>query len=421
MSATNETAATSRVAGVGVPSLASLLIALFYGYFAVANFQIQPGALNSPRMTDVLLAGAIPLAVASFASRRHRVASWLGSFLFVQAALCAMIYSATKGDISYFAQTFRVLMALVVGPVLAVYLLKNDRVGAFFVALLVGGLTNVVISFGQVRGMPFFLHLAPADSSTTYVLGEIRSAGLWGHANENMQVIVIAAAAAFPLLWKASTKAIIFLGLVGMGYLATETRAGLLVGLVFTCIFLIGNGRGHLRGLTLFALSIVTALVVMAPGLFFGDRWTASFGGLTVFGQMQERVGSTLQGALLSLSHPFGLLNEERARLLQEATSVRSTHNGYIHLSLVYGPIAAILALSAVVRAALQSIRTRMVRSYQYVIFVTLTMMFFEDASLSIPIVLVVSVICGLIHHEARASHLSAPEAADAPRRLSVT
>lgn len=222
--------------------------------------------------------------------------------------------------------------------------------------------------------------MMPVEVHVTWISGGVRPGGIWDHPSGNMRIIKLSAVAALPLPARPSARAASLLGHVAAGDSATFTRVGLLVGLFVTTVFLVRKVPRPVRAMTLWAALLAVAMLAVEPAMTLGERSASSFGDRTILGQMGERITSTLTGASLSLSNPFGMLNADRVSPLEEIASLRSTHHRYVYLALHHGPLAALAAVASVLRSAWRWSRTRVGRPYHYPIVTIMVMVFLAGA-----------------------------------------
>lgn len=385
--------------GMGLWRLRSALI-FALGVGIVMNLALDPSAARSPRLLDLMGLAALPGLF--WAGLRLRAAArlwvWGGLAGGMVAALMAVALAA--GDAGRAILIGRVVLSVALGVALARVALRHRAVGALALGLWTGAVCGVALAQGQALGSPALLALMPVDAVVSSALGIARPSGIWGHPNAAAQVTMAGAAMILLLLggrgpgglWPVAAFVAVAVG----NYTVMSNRAPLVVAAVVALVICLHLGGRQVRVAATTAALAVLVVLWLQPGAILGERWTATFNGMTTLDQTAERAGTALAGLFIALEQPLGHDHAAREARMMAETGMKAAHNGFVHAALVLGPWAAAGLLALLVRAALAGRGTARATGLGYATGTVWLMLMFEDAALEPSIVAVLACLAGL-------------------------
>lgn len=288
---------------------------------------------------------------------------------------------------------------------LAMYLLIQSstfRLNSFeplLKGLVVGGLIAAVVSLLQSRGVALFIS---DDARFVTVNGNYRAVGVFEHPNANSHTTMLGAAAALQLALTKNKRASWWLFYVAISlitYTATETRAGLLVGLFLLIAYWLKTKANSDRVVLLAGGGAVAFAAFYLYGDALLQRWLGS-GSANYFSDNADGRVSTIFGALAYIpALPFGFGVEYQRVFWETNFGLQGVHNGLLYGILVFGWWFAVLStffLRALPIAFLQ--RGALCSSLALVITAAFVSLMFEDLvvgpTFTAIVSLVVVVVC---------------------------
>lgn len=358
------------------------------GFAIVANFLALRGA--GVRLLDLvgLLGAAIFLFRIGFQSFLRDI---LWVFLVLGFFALQLARGLLIGDPSMVYASARIMLSVMTAVTVGGMIHSEPRNIGFFLGGALGGLIVAFIAYGQAMfpGSVFMI-FAPPDAPSWWYGGHVRAVGIWEHPNGLAQCQALGVAYALNLAYLRSHGWVRLLGLgiclltVGLTYVATQTRAFLVVSLILLLIVMNFGGakrtRPYRQLLTVFAF----ALLPFVLSSLLGDRF---FGhnaqGMGLADNLLERLATWLDSLGLLLANPLGYGFEGRMEAqLRMTGNLAASHNAYLSLSLTFGLLAGLLVVAAIVITFRRILRTGGGSSPALLPLIAMTIMFFAEDSL---------------------------------------
>lgn len=320
------------------------------GFAITANFSLMPSAEHAPRLLDVFTSTAATWTIISLFTRPFfQQLAWL--FLATLFFLMYAIWGSFVADNSLIIASVRLIVVLLSIPTIGLLLATQQARTSLLLGGAVGAVVVAAIAMGQkLEFYGFFFSFIPTNTSEWWGSIGRRAVGIWQHPNELTAIQAIGAAMALSLAWRPKLYIVahlLFFLIVGLTYYATQTRAGI-VEAVFIGFVVYGFQPNKQRRMRVFLISlpIFLAAILLAPDLL-GERWTGTTReGLTLMGNISERLGTTLNSLFAILLHPFGLGFEGRLEHVKQINhGITATHNGFISFGLTFGLLPVVLLL----------------------------------------------------------------------------
>ena len=320
------------------------------GFCLAANIYLLPGHPQSPRALDLLGVGLGLWLILRLLSGGARTLPLLVLLLLDLIPLCWTLYAWQEGMRATMLMGLRWLLAVPVAYALFLAATREELRIAACRGLWWGLALNAGVLILQYAGqepLTYRLGLAAPDSDfVTVNRFFLRSPGMHGHANASGAVASLVVPVGLYLYYRGRAR--LWLPLVSLLLLAvaghvTSSRSPLLVaGLGFVLAAL--TSRRFLRSAALIA---AVALVALPLWLSFGPpggrvRWedTAHMAANT-----QERLDSNRAALELAAGHPLGQGIERSQAALQEQVETSASHNAFLQIALVFGPLQAAAVL----------------------------------------------------------------------------
>jgi hypothetical protein len=265
--------------------------------------------------------------------------------LFAPAALLRTDYTATIG--------IRYIVYAICGLYLASIITERQTMRWFCAGIIAGLCSSVAVFFLQNASiakstlLSWGLIAGYAADFGGYIRETPRFSGLWGHPNEAGHVGALASAAG--IYFYLVERKILPLAIVSAGLLAffyfTLSRGGLMAGFAPIAIALIVPRNGNVFDpRVLIGVAIIAVAALAASQLdFLSERFTSD---QNASGNFAERLGTTLAGLQIAITHPFGLsISDFISELDSLSGGVGSPHNGFVFMGAVLGagPLAAMV------------------------------------------------------------------------------
>lgn len=329
------------------------------GFFVSANLSLNPASENAVRALDLVFVVFGLMLVRDILSRKFPLDGWILATSLIAAIITLSGLAVINADAGQAPTVVRFFGGLLVGGAAARYIHEKDAYRPFALGIVCGCAALVLITYLQILGHPFALSLRPPLVIDNTYEGNLRASGLSSHPNPNMIVIVVSASYIF--LFARNHRLyplIVFWLLVGFAYVGTQTRAGLVAALIVSVVFLMERTSGLTKAASIVIVAV--AAILFAPHLddLLGGRISGIAGdGMTIFDQAYERFSTTMVGAFVAMSHPFGIATTVRDELLYSQFGLHATHNGFVFMALKFGPLIAAGLLSMMFWTLFSSMR----------------------------------------------------------------
>jgi hypothetical protein len=384
------------------------LVSAFFltGIFIVLSLPLVGDGKQSLRFLDIL--GVISLFYLLYATFHQTLkpSQWLAFFMFGISFLLVFISAIYDSDIGRLNILVRLVLSIATGIFLALQAVKHSQIKVLALGVWCGAFLACLLAYGQMVGINALIELAPVDRVESAIKGVVRPQAIWGHPNAAGQV-TMAGAALIIVAWKRQSRIILlpvlmYASIPGLNYLIMQNRGPLVVGLLICLLMTVQHSRVYLRISALFFVGCLAVVLMLEPQILIGERWTATFSGLSTSDQAVERFQSTLAGLAIAFEAPFGhALAEREARMLAE-TGLRVSHNGYVHAFLVLGPWLSGAMLAMLLITVLAVKRHHSQRRYNLALASVCAMLLFEDAIFEPTISTLLVLISSLAYVEKR-------------------
>ncbi len=334
-----------------------LLVPWLLGFFLIANVYLFPFLKQTPRVTDALSIVLALWLLWRFVTTGLRTEPVIALLVFSAIPLLWGIYASTTGDTSTVVLSVRWLLSVPWGYALFTAAREPQWRTSLIWGLWCGCVASATVLPFQFYG---FLNLtqkfglAAQDTALTWVnVMLFRAPGVEGHPNGSAAIISLAVPLGLYLY--GAQRARIWIVIVSLGVLLaaaqfTETRSIVLVSAVTILVTLTRyKSSAHLLSATALLMYVGLPLLYWLGPPGGWDRWVSH---RNIEHNMSERLLSNVGALQVALEHPLGLGIEAGRRVLQNETSISSTHNAFLQVAVVYGAIlAATLALLILVLA----------------------------------------------------------------------
>ncbi|MFN3878725.1 MAG: O-antigen ligase family protein [Brevundimonas sp.] len=320
---------------------------------------LAPGHVSGPRLGDLALLLALPLAVMEW--RRMTpvlkaagpvAAAFLTITLLLQASQVGERLNAGDG-----AFWFRWIVAALVAPAAASLIVRDERRRRlFFAAILIGaachlatyGLT-LLVGLETLQG----IGLASPRAVVTTVGAQVRITTLAEHPNAAMAMIGLAVPAGVILAgrrWVGRPTTLAGFGLAILGFVSTLSRGGIAAGVLAVLARIVVGWRWRER---IRPLRVVLAVCLLAAGLlalqtgrFDVDtgRFAGRFDRATLEDNLAGRMLTWGRTVDLVLERPMGA-GWSSADEMGAFRALSVSHNGYLFMARTVGVIAALVML----------------------------------------------------------------------------
>jgi len=326
-----------------------LLIPWLLGFFLVFDLYLLPSADLSPRLTDVLGVALSLWLLWWFSSRGVHVGPLVALLIGSAIPLMWGLNAFSTGDLPTATISVRWLLAIPWAFALF-YMARNPRQRTSVAwGLWWGCVANVGVLLLQYYGfeqLTLDLGLAAQDSLHSSFGSADRLFGMHAHPNGSSAVVSLIVPIGLYLYYVSRTRA--WTILVGLGLLMfttqlTLTRSSLLVSsitilTVFVVFFVVHPSlRRSLR------LVAVIALVVLPTIYWFGlpggaERWQEV---RNIEASSSQRLLSNAGALQVSSESPLGRGVDAGKEAMRKEAGGTVTHNAFLHIAVVYGPLLA--------------------------------------------------------------------------------
>jgi len=241
-------------------------------------------------------------------------------------------------------------------------LLSDTRAVNLFCSGLIAGLLATVPIF-VLQNFNFSSTLV--DLGLTSALNQIfllggngisRYTALWGHPNEASHVAALASAASayFVVVHRRFLPSVLVAVGLAITFYYTRTRAGLFAGGATLGISLLFSGQrriGIVRPMVV-ASALAIGAIMLSQFDIFASRFLDD---PMIVSNYTDRLNTTLAGAEMVLTYPFGVPIAEFQTLMAEQTGISTPHNGFIYFAAIFG----LLPLAILIAAFLVNFRVR--------------------------------------------------------------
>ncbi|GAW40331.1 O-Antigen ligase [Brevundimonas sp. SH203] len=328
------------------------------GMGATAPLFLTPGLLSGPRLGDLALLIALPMAGVEFGRMTPplRAVGWVaGLFLTVTmlAQQSAVGASFDGGDAAFW---FRWIAASLVAPPVAGLLVRDEACRRlFFAAVLIGAAVHVATSGLSLligREVLQAVGLASPRAMVTTAAAQVRITTLAEHPNAAMAMIGLAVPAGIALArgrWTRSVATWAGVALALAGFAGTLSRAGLAAaGVAWLARIAVGRRwreRFNVPGAVL-ALCVVAAGVLMLQGGADLDdvRFAERFDRAALADNLAGRVETWRRTLDQAADRPWGA-GWTTAQEMGADRAASVSHNGYLFMARTVGAAAAVVLL----------------------------------------------------------------------------
>jgi hypothetical protein len=316
------------------------------GFLLVANLYVLPDSSSSPRATDLLSLFLWGWLLWRLLGRGLTASPLLAVLTLNVIPLAWGVYAYFQGWQSTMLLSMRWLLAVPWGYVL--FLWAQNRTGrtSLIWGLWWGLVLNVAVLALQYAGFEEWtmrLGLAARDSDIISIERFLmRSPGMHGHANASAAVASLIVPVGLYLYFRIGAKVWVPLAslllLLVAGHI-TSSRSPLFVsGACYVVVAL--TSRRFIRSLALLGLM---ALILYPLWLHFGPpggkiRWSDT---AHMAANTSERLASNVTAIRLTGEHLLGMGIEESREAISEELNNPATHNAFLQVGVVYGPLQA--------------------------------------------------------------------------------
>ena len=328
------------------------------GLGVTAPLFLTPGQLSGPRLGDLALLAALPMAVIEFKRMTPplRAIGWIAAFVLTVTLLVQQSAVGAQFDAGDAAFWFRWIAASLVAPPVAGMLVQDAACRRlFFGAVLAGAAVHVATSGLSLligREVLQAVGLASPRAMVTTVAAQVRIATLAEHPNAAMAMIGLAVPAGIALARGRSTRGVatwVGVGLAMLGFVGALSRAGLAAaGVAWLSRIAVGRRwreRFNVLGAVLALCVVAAGVLTLQGGADLDDvRFAERFDRAALADNLAGRVETWRRTLDQVAERPWGAgwttANEMGA---DRALSV--SHNGYLFTARTVGAAGAVVLL----------------------------------------------------------------------------
>lgn len=391
-------------------SLYLSLILFSVGFFIVLNLPILGDGTKNFRILDFV--GFISVFYLIFAANKYKLSpfQWLSFFLCALGLTLVFINALYDVDSARQNIIVRFVLSIATGVTVASLAVRYQLVTTLAIGAWCGAFVACLIAYGQSIGVAALIAMAPIDRVESAIHGVMRPSAIWGHPNAAAQNIMAGAVMAL-IAWDKRNATILlslmlYVLIIGLNYSVMQNRAPFLVGSVICLLATIRHPQLYMRMVSALCVVSVVVILMLEPQILIGERWTATFSGLSTAEQAVQRIRSTLVGLSIAMEAPLGHSIPEREALMISATGIRASHNGYIFSALVIGPWLTFTFIWIFLAIFLSRTSWGETRNFRLAIGSILLMLFFEDAIFEPTILTLLVLIAYLKHLSAKDKNL---------------
>lgn len=320
---------------------------------------LAPGHVSGPRLGDLALAVALPLAVMEW-RRMKPVLKAAGAIAVLFLTVTLFLQASRVGErlnASDAAFWFRWIASAGVAPAVASLILRDaGRRRLLFAAILIGaaghlatyGLT-LLVGLEALQG----IGLASPRAVVTTAAAQVRITTLAEHPNAAMAMIGLAVPAGVILAgrrWAAGPTTWGGAGLAVLGFFSTLSRGGMGAAVLAGLVRVVVGWRWRER---IRPLRVVLAVCVLAAGLsalqtgwfdIDGGRFAGRFDRATLEDNLAGRMLTWRRTVDLVVERPMGA-GWSSADEMGAFRALSVSHNGYLFMARTVGVIAALVML----------------------------------------------------------------------------
>ncbi|WP_426017712.1 O-antigen ligase family protein [Brevundimonas sp. DWR2-3-1b1] len=317
---------------------------------------LAPGHVSGPRLGDLALAVALPLAVMEWRRMTPALktagpvaAAFLTVTLLLQASQVGERLNAGDG-----AFWFRWIVAALVAPAAASLIVRDERRRRlFFASILIGAACHLATyGLALLVGLERLqdVGLASPRALLTTTAAQIRLTTLAEHPNAAMAMIGLAVPAGVILAgrrWGGRPTTLAGGGLAILGFLSTLSRGGMLAAVTACLVRVVVGWRWRERARP---LGVVLAVCVLGGGVLAMQagiddaRFAGRFDRAALEENLAGRVATWGRTVGLVFQRPMGA-GWSSADEMGAFRALSVSHNGYLFMARTVGVIAALVML----------------------------------------------------------------------------
>ncbi|PZU07037.1 O-antigen ligase [Sphingomonas sp.] len=388
-----------------------------FGTGFLLQFNLVPAAWHIPvtRISLIAMLPWIAFLIHRLLSRANPLSTILYSAIIVLFVFLHLAFSGTAltfggGNVDL-ALSLGYLIYLLGAVGLYIVLAQRSGTAWFCWGLLFGALTSLLVFVMQaigLGGLAISLGLSqPRQVIQGLVDGSSRLTGMWGHANEVGHILAISAPAAGYLFVSRRDRAPLVLLAIIMGgcFFFTANRGGMIAAII-TCIAMFFARKESVMEQRRPLLITLALLAVVGYALYFLPAPEFIFARFTedsnINNNASGRLGTTLAGLEMAVTHPFGMSGVDWRSALRSRTGFSTPHNGFIAMTNSIGLPFVLMYLVALVTVVLAGLRKP--RKLSLDIFLMLAAVqasfsfMFEDVSLADPFMVIIGLIMARVY-----------------------